>query len=242
VSTPKVVKLRAVVLRTIRYGDKGIVLRCYTDTQGLQGYMLSGVSGKRSTIKPAMLFPLTELELVTTSYSSSSLGRIREARLVQQSPATAGVGWEGALSSFGAELFSGLVKEDSPNPRLFSWFCSQISMLHQPETPQQLAYFPLFFVLGLIRELGFFPSDNPGVYFNLAEGRFCDLLPEHAYILNGAMAADFRNLIQAYHVQIAPKMPRERRAELLESLLLFCKLHHEPRLQVRSIDILRELM
>jgi DNA repair protein RecO (recombination protein O) len=242
VSTAAPEKLRAIVLRKIPYSDNSSILRCFTDLHGLQGFMVRGGPSKRSVIKPVMLLPLTELELVVQLPKSGGLGRIRDAQLTRPSPGVVGPGWEGALAGFAAELLNAMIKEDARQEDLFAQLMRQLDLLHQPASPRDLTFFPLYFLLDLMRHFGFLPSVGMGVYFDLLEGRFTDQMPDHAYLLAGQEVHQFQQLLQAFANSEHPDLPRAVRAVLLDRLLLFCKLHHEPRLQIRSVAVIRDLM
>ena len=55
---------RAIVLRTIRHGDRGVVLKAFTEASGLRGYMVR--TGGKGPSRMAALQPLARVELVVT--------------------------------------------------------------------------------------------------------------------------------------------------------------------------------
>ena len=53
-----IVKTKAIVLRTVKFKDTGLIVKCYTE-QGIKSYLIKGVLGnKRSKMKPAYFNPL----------------------------------------------------------------------------------------------------------------------------------------------------------------------------------------
>ena len=57
-------KTRAIVLQSIRYGDSSLIVKMLTEEFGLQSYMVKGVLGKNSKMKPAHFQNMNLLEIL----------------------------------------------------------------------------------------------------------------------------------------------------------------------------------
>ena len=56
-------KTKGIILHTIKYADKKVICKIYTRDFGVQAYIVNVGNSARSKIKPAILLPLTQLEL-----------------------------------------------------------------------------------------------------------------------------------------------------------------------------------
>ena len=70
---------RAVVLRTIKHGDRTVVLKAYTELFGLRSYMVR--SGGKGGVAPSALLPLSRVELVVTENTEREMHTVRELRV-----------------------------------------------------------------------------------------------------------------------------------------------------------------
>ena len=235
-------KMTVVVLRTIKYGDTSAIVRCYSDLHGTVSFIANGVSTKKGILKPAMIFPLTVLDVVAYKNQHGTLERLKEVHLKSASPGVMGAPVLSGLAAFAAEFFEALVKEETPNYPLFDFLTTCIQNLRDFDDGKQQAHFPLQFILGVLDRLGVLPTSENGRYFNLLEGHFCDTLPEHPYVLSGQDSAAFGQLLGHYHHNQAMDFNKLQRNQLLSHLLQFCKIHHEPHLQLKSVEVIREIL
>lgn len=235
-------KMTVVVLRTIKYGDSSAVVRCYANLHGNVNFMANGVSTKKGVLKPALIFPLTVLEVVAYKNPKGTLERLKEVQLKMASPGVMSHPVNTSLAAFAAEFFSAVVKEEGQNLQLFNFLMDSIKQLQNDADTRAGAHFPLQFILGILSGLGMLPEPENGLYFNLFDGHFCDALPEHPYVLSGADCANFSQLLKQFHQNTPLDFNKLQRGMLLEHLLQFCKIHHEPNLNLKSIDVVRELL
>jgi DNA repair protein RecO (recombination protein O) len=143
---------RAIVLRTIRHGERAVILKAYTEQLGLRSCIVH-VSRRRG-LGPAMLQPLNRLELVLDERSGLELATVREARIetpfdVQGDPVRS------ALLLFVQEVLSRTLREESGDRRLYDFLSSVIEVIGRGKDP---AHFPLLFLLHFTEHLGFHPS------------------------------------------------------------------------------------
>lgn len=71
----KTYKARGIVLGTIKYGEKGIIVHMLTDTHGRQSYMVQGVRTTARGSKMALLQPLFPVAFEGLTSSKMSLHR-----------------------------------------------------------------------------------------------------------------------------------------------------------------------
>ncbi|MBO7313315.1 MAG: recombination protein O N-terminal domain-containing protein, partial [Alistipes sp.] len=66
-------KARGVVLNTIKYGDKGVIVNMLTDTAGRQSYMVQGIRPTAKGSKMALLQPMFAVEFEGLSSSKMTM-------------------------------------------------------------------------------------------------------------------------------------------------------------------------
>ena len=56
---------KAIVLSSLKYSDTSLIVKCYTEQEGIKSYIIKGVlKAKKGGIKVAYFQPLTQLILV----------------------------------------------------------------------------------------------------------------------------------------------------------------------------------
>ena len=78
------VETKAIVLHSIKYNDSSLIAHCYTETLGIQSFMLKGIlSAKKGKIRKAHFQPLTLLNLQFQHKNKGRLNFIKELRVEQ---------------------------------------------------------------------------------------------------------------------------------------------------------------
>lgn len=175
-------KLKGIVLTTHRFAESSVILKCYTDQQGLQSYIINHLHHKKSGIKPSYLQPLSLLELEAYQHQNRSIKRIKEVRCTPVLKQVYTEMVKTATAVFMAEvLLKSIHEENHPEPKLFSFI--EESILALEETTENLANFPLAFLLKLSDELGYsiaaLPSDEIYTSQSLEELMALPLIFQH---------------------------------------------------------------
>lgn len=231
---------RGIVLRTIRYNDKAVITTIYTELFGLQGYLVHNSKSKRS----ALLQPLTCLEITVQHKAGAGLQRIKEA---QCRPVLTNIAYDTAKSSlaiFIAEVIYRAVKEEESNLPLYEFLCRSILLLDN-ETGS-CSNFHLVFLMQLSRYLGFFPGNDYSEtkpFFDLEDGGFVSGRPIHPHFIDREVAYCFYLLINcAVHEHTTLNISKSLRKETLTALMLYYRLHLQGMNEVRSRQVLEEVM
>jgi len=230
----------AIVLGSIKFGETSRVVHCYTRSFGLQGYMVNGLSGKKSVVKAGMLLPLTQLKLVVSYKGKGTLERIKDANLLcayQHIPADP---IRNALALFVAEVLSKTLREESPNQDKFNFIQDVCNALEELEKVP--AHFPSAFLVGLSRYLGFYPdakSAQSGEFFDLLEGVFLQAQPLHPNYMSVDISTALKKVmdgeIDSYGIS------KTARKKLLYELLRYYSVHLEGFGKLKSIEVLEEI-
>ena len=79
-----IVSTKAIVLSSIKYGDTSLIVKCYTEEEGVKTYLIRGVlKPKKKGIKAAYFQPLTQLKIVANHNSKNTLNSIKEVQVSQ---------------------------------------------------------------------------------------------------------------------------------------------------------------
>ncbi|OYU95566.1 MAG: DNA repair protein RecO [Bacteroidetes bacterium B1(2017)] len=238
-------KCRGIVISTVNYSENSVVLKCYTDTYGLQSYMINGVKGKKGAIKPSHLMPLSLLELEVYHQQNKNLHRIKE---LKSSPILNHLHFElrkSTLALFMAELLGKILREESePDAQLFGFIFNSVQMVDISE--EGLPNFPIYFMLQLSKYLGFYPKDNYSstcTDFSLQEGVFIAQAPASIDYCRAQLSVAFyscmnQNFEQMQSMQFAPLMRRE----LLAKLIRYYQLHLLLFGELKSPAVLHEVL
>ena len=73
---------KAIVLSTLKYGDTSLIVRAFTQSDGVKSYLLKGVlASKKAKIRAAYFMPLTQLEIVANHRNKGSLESLRDVKV-----------------------------------------------------------------------------------------------------------------------------------------------------------------
>lgn len=164
-------KSQIIVLHTIKHGDTGIVVQCYSNTAGRTALYFRGSSKKMDNA--ALLHKLNILDVVTYSNTSQSMPTIREIAIPYNLSSLRGDIYKSSIAIFISELLGKTVREAESNPHLYSFISSSVQILEH--TTDGVANFHIHFITHLCKMLGFMPLDNysPATpIFDMATAKF----------------------------------------------------------------------
>ena len=235
-------KARGIVLGTLKYGEKGVIVHLLTDVCGRQSYMIQGVRPTAKGSKMALLQPMFTLEFEGLTSSKMSMHRMKDmvpGMVLHSTPFDVR---KSTMALFMAEVLYRLVKESEESSSLFEFVWASIAALDALE--EGIANFHLWFLANLSRPLGFSPDIeySDGAWLDIRDGHFTPnalipsfaLSPENARILHDMLECDVRYLGEI-------GLNRTERVEFLEAMLRYYSYHLESIRQVESIRVLREV-
>lgn len=235
-------KARGIVLNTLKYGEKGLVVHMLTDTFGRQSYMVQGVRSASRGSRMALMQPMFALEFEGLSSSKMSMHRFKEVRsgvVLQSLPFDVR---KSTMALFMAEVLYRLVKESEPNAALFDFVWGSVAALDVLD--EGVSNFHLWFLANLSRPLGFSPDNEftTGCWLDIRDGHFTPLpppvgaamSPDNASVLHDMLECDVRYLGEI-------GLNRTQRVSFLESMLSYYAYHLDAIRSVESIRILQEV-
>jgi len=244
----KLHKTRAIVLRTVKYGETSIIVTIFTELFGVQSYLVNGVrsSSKQASGKANLFQPTAILDLIVYHNELKNLQRIKEFKWGHLYAQILSDVSKNAVALFMIELLTKCLKQPEPNPELFQF--AEDALLHLDKSAGAVAAnFPLFFALHLPAFFGLRMSDNYSERNNildLAEGGFINEKPNHSYYLDGKEAkitSDILKVMQPFELDQI-RLNHDFRRNLLFAYEKYYALHIQDFGSIRSLPVLSAIL
>lgn len=235
-------RTEGIILHTTKYSENSLIVKMYTRDFGVQSYIINKGRGKTNKQTSALLQPISLVELIVSNTKKTGLNRISEIGLLQPYRDIPFNILKSSIVIFLNELLYKALKEEHADPDLFEFIKNSFLILDLKQ--ESCSNFHIYFMIQLSVYLGFAPQQNmlDNTLFDLKEGRFSEKIPAHSLYINKTISPLFQALIQTdyEHLHLI-KMDRQQRKELLQSLLLYYKLHLPSFGDIKSVGILEEI-
>ena len=232
------VNTNAIVLTSLKYGDTSLIVKAFTQTDGLKSYLLKGVlASKKGKLKAAYFQPLTQLELTANHKNKGTLETIREVKIVNHYKTLHTDIVKNSLVLFLAEMLSNSIQEEQQDASLYNYLEYSLKWL---DSNEKIANFHLLFLLNLTRFLGFYPEESEGAstYFDLQEGQFINS-PSLNPLIENDNVIEFKKLLGInFDALKGIKIAKGNRESLLKSVILYFELHLHGFRKPKSLAVL----
>ena len=218
-------KTRGIVFRFTKYGDTSIIVNIFTELFGLQTYIVNAVRTKSAKSQIALYQPLTLLNLVVYHKESVAIARIKEVQCAHPFATLHTDVRKSTLALFLNEVLNKSIREQSHAAEICSFLFDSLEVLDRLN--QGYENFHLVFLIKLSRFLGFGPHSVDEILV----GRLIDA--EEEIVLKSLLTTDFSEQIP---------MNNNQRRSLLSVILQFYKQHIENFGEVKSVQVLREVL
>ena len=236
-------RTRALVLRTVKYGENGLIVDMLTERHGRVSFMVKVPRTSKGKIRKQLLMPLTLLEVDFDFRMKSGLQRLRDLRIAQPLPSLALHPYKLSISLFIAEFLSYATRDEHDNETLFQFVAYSLEWLDSVE--EGFSNFHLVMMIKLTRFIGFYPNVDEateGGYFDLLNACFTSSVPLHSHFLGPAEASKISLLMRLnYNTMHLCAMSRMERNRCTEVILEYYKLHVPGFPLLKSFDVLKEL-
>ncbi len=232
-----IVKTRAIVINSIKYQDKSLIVKCLTLSDGVKSYFIRDAfsNSKKSNKKTAYFQPLSLLEVEAKHNNKSALNHFLSIKpIVYQSITSDMV--KSSLAIFLSEILNAALKEEDKNEDLYLFLETALLWLDEQD---KIANFHLITLLELTKFLGFYPRISNERFFELTEGVFSD------FQTKTSLSQDDSELVKLLlnlrlHSSENPFNNSQRR-RLLEILIEFYSYHIDNFKKPNSLEIFREV-
>jgi DNA repair protein RecO (recombination protein O) len=232
------VKTKAIVLSALKYQEKSLIVKCFTESDGLKSYFVpSAYSGKKSNQKIAYFQPLTLLEIEANHKNKGTLEHFKEIKLATAYQSINTNIFKSTIVIFLSEMLHHSIKEEEKNQSLFTFLEAALLWL---DTHEETANFHLILLLEMTKFLGFYPDTSDAAYnhFEMIEGIFSPFqgvscLTEHETHL-------FKKLLQLKFDSDQKIFAGIERQIVLKILLDYYSIHLDGFKKPKSLDVLKE--
>lgn len=231
----------AIVIHSLRYGEKDLIASLFTKTSGLRSYLIRGVlKSKKGKVRSSFFQPLTLLEVEAYHKDKGTLERIREAKILIPYQSLHTDIKKNALVFFLSETLKNAIQEEEANEELFDFLQTAFLWLDQH---QNIVNFHIVFLVKLTRFLGFYP-DTSSVnlpVFNLEEGCF-QSKSYGVYCREGEIVNIIKRFLGiTFDDGMDIKITRDVRNEILGTLLSYFELHLHGFRKPKSLAVLNQI-
>ncbi|MEP6700989.1 MAG: DNA repair protein RecO [Bacteroidota bacterium] len=233
---------RAIVLRTVKFGESSLIVDMYTEQKGHQTFIINSVRKAKSITPPSYLQLLTLVDIVAYHQEHKKINRIKEVRLDHTYQSIPFEMNKSAVITCLAEMTSRCLSTSYPQPELFSFLHDQL--VHYDTSAEYDRDFLIRILVALTHYLGFgldVPNEiHHGQYFDLLEGHITNAKPLHDYLMDPKDVIHLKLILNTKPPKKAD-VPLEDRRRIIDLIILYYQLHIETLREVHSLKILREL-
>ncbi|QXP71464.1 DNA repair protein RecO [Polaribacter sp. R2A056_3_33] len=233
-----VVTTKAIVLSALKFGDSSLIVKCFTEEEGVKSYLIRGIlKAKKGGLKAAYFQPLTQLTIVASHNNKGTLNSIKEVQVSYPYQTIYRDIVKQSVVLFLSEVLSYAIKEEEKNEGLYEYLESGLIWL---DLHDKIANFHLLFLLNLTRFLGFYPdlSDADKLGFDLSEGGFSDLTSQKN-LISGNYYYQFKKLLGITFDEIENvSFGKQERQIVLKIIIQYFELHLDGFRKPKSLQIL----
>lgn len=225
-----VTKTRGIVLHYLRYRETSLLVTIYTAELGIASYIENGVRSAKAKHKMALFQPTTLLDLEVFHKPGKGLHRISEAKCYfpyRQIPFDIA---KSSIALFLSEILTKVLKEEESNVPLFDFLEDSFQFLDGATAHYE--NFHIQFLWNLSVYLGFNPSNAH---------EFKEQVSQASSTFQSLDVQALDAIVNApYGTEYA--MGRAERKAYISALLLYFQVHMESFGDLRSWQILQEVM
>jgi len=233
------VKTKAIVLSAIKFQEKSLIVKCYTQSDGLKSYFVqSAFSGKKSNQKIAYFQPLTILEIDANHKNKGTLEHFKEIKIATAYQTINTDIVKSTIVIFLSEMLHHSIHEEEKNLDLFTYLETALIWL---DTHNEISNFHLILLLEITKFFGFYPnvSISDTVFFEMTEGIFSPFLSISC--LSEQETLLFKKLINLKFDSEQKIFSVIERQILLKILLDYYSIHLDGFKKPKSLDVLKEV-
>lgn len=236
-------KTPALVLSTVNYGDRQLIVDLLTRQAGRQSFIVRLSQSPHGRVHRRLFQPLTLLDADFTLRPNRTLQRFSEVRMSRPWTSLTANPYKMPLVFFVAEFLRHATRDEQDVATLFDYVVDSVEWLDMAS--EGYANFHLVFMIRLSMFLGFFPnleSYEPGACFDLRSGCFSTTVPPHPDYIQADEAEAMVGLMRlSFTTMRLFRMSREQRNRCVDVILEFYRLHIPAFPELKTLGVVREL-
>jgi DNA repair protein RecO (recombination protein O) len=241
-------KTKAIILRSVAYGDTSLIVTALTEIFGIQSYLVKGVrkATKTQSAKANFFQPAALLEMVVYHNPLKQLNFVKEFKWATLYQHIFSNVVKNAIALYTIELLQKCLKEPDDNPALF-YFAEDVLLAIDEANTTVTANLPIYISLQLPNLLGVQIIDNytdTNSILDLKDGCFYEHHPAHQYVVEMPYSKMISDYIKAIHPNDLNdlQLNGNTRKIILDSLEIFYQLHITDFGKIKTLPILREIL
>jgi DNA repair protein RecO (recombination protein O) len=233
------VKTKAIVISSLKYQEKSLIVKCFTLSDGLKSYFVrDAFSSRKSNQKIAYFLPFSILEIEAVHKNKGTLENFKEIKLAIPFQTIHNTVTKSTIILFLSEMMHYSIHEEEENEALFTYLETALLWL---DAHDDMANFHLIFLLEATKYLGFYPdfTDIDLPFFEMTEGIFTPFhaissLSQHeTQLFKKLLSLKFESDLKTFHVI--------ERQLLLKIIIDYYSFHLEGFRKPKSLDVLKEV-
>jgi DNA repair protein RecO (recombination protein O) len=233
------VKTKAIVISSLKFQEKSLIVKCFTLSDGLKSYFVrDAFSSRKSNQKIAYFQPFSILEIEAVHKNKGTLENFKEIKLAIPFQTIHNSITKSTMVLFLSEMMHYSIHEEEENEALFTYLETALLWL---DAHDDMANFHLIFLLEATKYLGFYPdiTDIDLLYFEMTEGVFTpfnaisSLSVHETSLLKKLLSLKFESDLKTFHII--------ERQLLLKILIDYYSFHLEGFRKPKSLDVLKEV-
>lgn len=237
------VKTRAIVLRTVKYGDSRIVVDMLTAGRGRVSFICQFAKTNKGKIKKQFFQPLTILDIVYDERANMDLQHLRDVHIAKPFVSIPFDPYKLSISLFLAEFLAYASRGEHESGPLEEYVEKSLTWLDN--ATESFANFHLVFMIHVTLFIGFYPNledYREGSWFDLRDGTFTSYRPSHPDFLKPADAARLLTLMRMdFENMHLFRMSHDERNRCTDVIMTYYRLHVPGFPELKSLEVLRLL-
>lgn len=233
------VKTKAIVISTLKFQEKSLIVKCFTLSNGLKSYFVrDAFSNRKASQKIAYFQPLSILEIEAVHKNKGTLENFKEIKTAIPFQTIHTDLVKSTMVMFLSEMLHYSIQEEEKNESLFVFLETALIWLDHHD---DISNFHLILILETTKYLGFYPdfSDADLPFFEMNEGVFT--LFHGIGSLTGHETNLFKKLIDVKFDNDQKIFNVVERQILLKILIDYYSFHLDGFKRPKSLEVLKEV-
>ena len=229
---------KAIVLKSFKFQESSLIVKMFTESNGVQTFMVKGVRSVRANGKAAMFQSGMILDIIMYYQEHKSFKTLKEYKASYVYSTALYDIRKSSVLMFLLEVLEQCIHADHEDDQLFMFISNALINFDKEDFDPD---FHIYFLLELMKHLGIYPSGRYGAstpYFDIREGEFVAFQENRPFIL----AQDDAGLFAKVALDQGELSNRNERKKVLEIIIEYFTFHIEQFKGVKSLKVLETVL